>query len=153
MGRPGEKKLNSYSFFTKTSKMNRVVHFEIHATDLNKMQKFYEEVFGWKIQDMGPQMGNYRLVTTGEDKAGVQWTGINGGITPRQGPGPAGGEPVNAFVCTIEVEDIDRTLQKIDSLGGTVATDKMDVPGVGILAYRKDPEGNIFCVLQPAPGR
>jgi len=34
--------------------------------------------------------------------------------------------------------------------GGTVATEKMDVPGVGVLAYRKDPDGNIFGVLQPA---
>jgi len=149
----GEKKLNSFQVIIKTNKMNRVVHFEIHATDLNKMQKFYEEVFGWKIQDLGPQMGNYRMVTTGEDKPGTQWTGINGGITPRQGPGPSGGEPVNAYVCTVEVENIDETLKKIEELGGTVATDKMDVPGVGILAYRKDPEGNIFGVLQPVSGR
>jgi predicted enzyme related to lactoylglutathione lyase len=49
---------------------------------------------------------------------------------------------------SISVDDIDNTLQKIEARG-TVATDKMDVPGVGILAYRKDPEGNIFGVLQP----
>ena len=42
--------------------MSRVVHFEIHAKDLDKMQQFYHDVFGWEIQDLGPQMGNYRLV-------------------------------------------------------------------------------------------
>jgi predicted enzyme related to lactoylglutathione lyase len=94
-------------------------------------------------------MGNYRLVNTGSDTQGSQYTGINGGITPRQGNSPVGGEPVNAFVCTIEVENIDETLAKIEKAGGTVALDKMDVPGVGILAYRKDPDGNIFGVLQP----
>ncbi len=129
--------------------MNRVVHFEIHARDLDKMQKFYQSVFGWNIKDLGPQMGNYRTIDTGKDESGVLWTGINGGITPRRGEGPKGGEPVNAFVCTIEVEDIDETLEKIHEAGGTVALDKMDVPGVGMLAYRKDPEGNIFGVLQP----
>jgi uncharacterized protein len=129
--------------------MNRVVHFEIHATDLNQTQKFYHEVFGWTITDMGPQMGNYRVVETGKDSDGSQWNGINGGITPRRGEGPRGGEPVNAYVCTIEVEDIDLTLERIGKFGGTVATDKMKVPGVGLLAYRKDPEGNIFGVLQP----
>jgi predicted enzyme related to lactoylglutathione lyase len=129
--------------------MNRVVHFEIHATNLDGMQKFYQTVFGWDIQDLGAQMGNYRMVTTGKDQPGVQWPGIDGGITPRHGDGPKGGEPVNAFVCTISVDDIDRTLQKIEAAGGTLATEKMDVPGVGILAYRKDPEGNIFGVLQP----
>jgi predicted enzyme related to lactoylglutathione lyase len=129
--------------------MNRVVHFEIHALDLDKMQKFYQSVFGWDIKDMGPQMGNYRTVTTGNNDPDSIWGGINGGITPRRGEGPKGGEPVNAFVCTIDVENIDETLIKIEKAGGTMATDKMDVPGVGILAYRKDPEGNIFGILQP----
>jgi uncharacterized protein len=129
--------------------MNRVVHFEIHAKNLDRTQKFYQEVFGWTITDMGPQMGNYRVVETGQNTTDSQWNGINGGITPRHGEAPIGGEPVNAFVCTIEVENIDETLEKITKAGGTVALEKMEVPGVGLLAYRKDPEGNIFGVLQP----
>lgn len=124
--------------------MNRVVHFEIHAKDLDRAQKFYQDVFGWDIKDMGAMMGNYRLVTTGSNAPG-----IDGGITPRHGNGPVGGEPVNAYVCTIEVENIDETLDKVEKAGGTVALDKMEVPGVGWLAYRKDTEGNIFGVLQP----
>ena len=129
--------------------MNRVVHFEIHAKDMNRIQQFYQEVFGWNITDLGPAMGNFRMVNTGEDSPGSQWKGINGGITPRHGDSPKGGEAVNSFVCTIQVDNIDETLEKIKKAGGTVATDKMDVPGVGILAYRKDPDGNIFGVIQP----
>jgi len=129
--------------------MNRVVHYEIHAKDLEKSQKFYQEVFGWDIKDMGPQMGNYRLIDSGKDEPGTVWPGINGGITPRQGDSPKGSEPVNAFVCTIGVKNIDEILEKIKKAGGTVATDKMDVPGVGLLAYGKDPEGNHLGVLQP----
>jgi predicted enzyme related to lactoylglutathione lyase len=130
--------------------MNRVVHFEIHAINSDRMQAFYESVFGWNIKDMGPAMENYRTIDTGKDEAGAMWTGINGGLTPRHGEGPKGGEPINAFVCTITVTDIDETLKKIEVAGGTVATDKMEVPGVGTLAYRKDPEGNIFGILQPS---
>jgi uncharacterized protein len=130
--------------------MNRVVHFEIHAINGDRMQEFYQSVFGWDIKDLGPAMGNYRIIDTGKDESGTRWTGINGGLTPRRGDGPKGGEPVNAFVCTISVANIDDTLKKIEAAGGTVATDKMEVPGVGTLAYRKDPEGNIFGVLQPA---
>src|SRR4051812_36327447 len=132
--------------------MNRVVHFEIHANNQDKIQKFYQDVFGWDIQDMGPQMGNYRMVVTGKDDAGSRWSGINGGITPRMGDAPKGGEPVNAFVCTITVENLDETLAKIEKAGGTFATHAMTVPGVGMLAYRKDPEGNLFGVLQPESG-
>jgi predicted enzyme related to lactoylglutathione lyase len=130
--------------------MNTVVHFEIHAKDLDKTQKFYEDVFGWVITDMGREMGGFRVVVTGKDEEKSQWNGINGGLIPRMGEPPEGGEPVNAFICTIEVENIDETLSKIAKAGGTVALEKMEVPGVGLLAYRKDPEGNIFGVLQPA---
>ena len=132
--------------------MNRVVHFEIHAKDLDKIQKFYEEVFGWDIKDMGEKMGNYRLITTGNEKPNQGWPGINGGMNSRQGDLPKEGQPINAYVCTVSVKNIDRVLEKIEKAGGTVATEKMEVPGVGMLAYRKDPEGNIFGVLEPTTG-
>ena len=129
--------------------MNRVVHFEIHAKDLDRAQKFYGDVFGWKITDLGPQMGKYRMVSTGDDQPGAAWRGINGGITPRHGAPPAGGEPVNAFVCTISVDNLDAYLGKVKTAGGSIAVDKMQVPTVGWLAYVKDPEGNLFGMLQP----
>jgi uncharacterized protein len=129
--------------------MNRVVHFEIHAKDLDKMQKFYSDIFGWKISDMGPKMGNYRIVNTGKDTKNELWPGINGGITPRQGESPKKDNPVNAYVCTIDVKNIDEYLEKILKSGGTMAIEKMDVPGVGWLAYCKDIEGNVFGVMQP----
>ena len=130
--------------------MNRVVHFEVHAKDMDKVQKFYQELFGWDIKDMGAKFGGYRMVMTGENKPGEQWPGINGGMTPRMGAPAAQGAPVNAFVCTITVENIDAMIQKAKAAGGTVALDKMDVPSVGLLAYILDPENNIFGMLQPA---
>lgn len=129
--------------------MNRVVHFEIHARDLDAVQKFYEDVFGWSIKDAGPQFGGYRMVMTGENAPGEKWPGINGGITPRNGAPPDGSEPVDAFVCTIGVDDIDEYISKVKTAGGSISLAKMDVPAVGWLAYCKDVEGNIFGILQP----
>ncbi len=129
--------------------MNRVVHFEIHAKDLDAAQKFYGGIFGWTITDLGPQMGNYRMVSTGTDEPGAKWPGISGGMMVRQGPPPVGGEPVNAFVCTISVDNLDIYIDKVKAAGGTTALDKMQVPGVGWLTYVKDPEGNLFGMLQP----
>ena len=130
--------------------MNRVVHFEIQATDADKIQKFYQDVFGWEITDAGPDFGGYRMVKTGEavpkDMAGV---GINGGIPKRMGPLPKAGDGVNSFVCIIGVEDIDATIAKIVAAGGSEQLAKMEVPKVGLLAYYKDPEGTIFGILQP----
>jgi predicted enzyme related to lactoylglutathione lyase len=130
--------------------MNRVVHFEIHAKDLDKAQQFYGSIFGWKITDLGPQMGNFRMVVTGESEPGEKWSGINGGITSRRGDVPKPGQSVNAFVCTITVDNLDAYLEKVKNAGGMIALDKMDVPGVGMLAYCLDPEANIFGMLQPS---
>lgn len=131
--------------------MNRVIHFEIHAKNMDKMQKFYQKVFGWKIKDMGPKMGNYRMIDTGKDSPKEKWPGIGGGMNPRQGKLPKKGEPVNAFVCTVSVKDINAILKKIKALGGSISYDKMEIPGgVGTLAYCKDPEGNLFGVLRPS---
>lgn len=129
--------------------MNRVVHFEIHAKDADKVQQFYSEVFGWQITNLGEQMGNYRMVVTGEDGADAKWPGINGGITPRHGDSPQNGQAVNAYVCTISVDNLDNYIEKVLKAGGSMALDKMQVPGVGWLAYCKDIDGNIFGMLQP----
>src|SRR5271155_5873281 len=134
-------------------KQNYIVHFEIHAVDMDKMQKFYETVFDWKLNDMGAAMGNYRLIVTGDNVAmGPAVHGLNGGMTPRKGAAPAGGEPVNAYVCIVNVDDIDAYIAKVKTAGGSIAAEKMEVPKIGMLAYAKDPEGNLFGMLQPAAG-
>ncbi|MDE1924971.1 MAG: VOC family protein [Patescibacteria group bacterium] len=131
--------------------MNRVVHFEIQAKDADKIQKFYQDVFGWEITNAGAEYGGYRMVKTGEpvpkDMASV---GINGGISPRMSDLPAAGGGINAFVCIIGVDDIDACIKKILAAGGTEQVAKTDVPHVGLLAYYKDPEGTIFGILQPS---
>ncbi len=133
--------------------MNRIVHFEIHANDMDTLQKFYSDVFGWTMQNMGSEMGNYRVITTGPAMADPSNPGINGGMTPRSGSLPMEGQGVNAYVCIISVDDTDAYVTKIQTAHGTLALPAMDVPGVGRLAYCKDPEGNIFGILKPEPSR
>ena len=121
--------------------MPRVVHFEIHADDPQRAVNFYQNVFGWQINKWeGPE--DYWLVKTGANNE----PGINGAILQRRGP--INGDAVIAYVCTIDVPDIDEAIAKATSQGGTVALPKMPVPGVGWLAYYKDSEGNIFGMLQ-----
>jgi len=123
--------------------MSRVVHFEIHGSDPEAMARFYGELFGWRISRWG-QMP-YWAVDTGP----AEQPGINGGIVPRRGPGPVEGQSVNAFVCTVEVEALDESFGRAIELGGTPALPKMPIPGVGWLAYVKDPDGNILGLMQP----
>ena len=46
--------------------MNPVVHFEMPAEDRRRMADFYTQVFGWKTQQLGEDMGNYVVATTTE---------------------------------------------------------------------------------------
>ena len=133
--------------------MNRVVHFEIHATDVEKLKKFYSDVFGWEMQQMGGEYGNYVVVMTGPgmDKLDElpKNPGINGGMMARNAPKAPEGVGPNAFVCIVGVDNIDTYYDKAKKAGGTVAMEKMDVPNVGKLAYFKDPDGNLFGIIQP----
>ena len=138
--------------------MNRVVHFEIQADDLERAQKFYEQVFGWKFQVMGAEYGAYRVIETGpgpdemaKGNVKMEDLGINGGMMKRNAPLPEDGKSPNAYTCIISVDNIDTYIAKAEAAGAKPQTERMDVPGVGVLAYCKDPEGNIFGILQPSP--
>jgi uncharacterized protein len=122
--------------------MGRVVHFEIHAEDPARARTFYEKVFAWKITQWQDQ--EYWLVMTGEDSD----KGINGGITKRLGNAPTFDNPVSAFVCTIDVDDIDDVTKKVVEAGGNVVVEKRDISGTGWSCYCKDTEGNIFGLMQ-----
>ena len=123
----------------------RPVHFEIHATDPEGAARFYREVLGWSIEQWGDQP--YWIITTGK----TDEPGINGGLLPRRGPPPERGAAVNAFVLTHAVDDIDATLAAAEQHGATIALPKDRMPGVGLLAYLHDPDGNLLGLLQPEP--
>lgn len=134
--------------------MNRVVHFEINASDPDKLQKFYTSLFSWEISDAGPDYGGYRIVKTGENKVGMTLTpqnmGINGGLMKRPDGAAGAPGPANAFVCIIGVEDADATYKKALELGGASVMAPSDVPKVGRIAYMTDPDGNRFGIIKPS---
>ena len=52
-------------------------------------------------------------------------------------------------VNSIEVGSVDDFVAKTTSAGGSIAVPKMEIPGVGFIAYCKDPDGNMFGLFQP----
>jgi predicted enzyme related to lactoylglutathione lyase len=125
--------------------MPRVVHFEIQGSDPEALGKFYSQLFAWKINRWGD--APYWLIETGARDQ----PGIDGGLLKRNGPRPDEGQSVNAFVCTVEVSTVDEYVARAQSLGASVAVPKMPIPGVGWLAYIKDPDGNILGLTQSDP--
>ncbi|MDW7733631.1 MAG: VOC family protein [Methanolobus sp.] len=130
--------------------MNRVIHFEIQAEDPQRAAKFYEEIFGWKMEEWvipGVRIKDedrYWLVTTGPDDE----PGINGGLLFRRGPAPVEGQAINSYVCTIDVADMEESLEKALKAGGSIVFPRMAIKDIGWSAYCKDTEGNIFGLMQ-----
>lgn len=124
--------------------MNRVVHFEIPVDDADRARTFYAGAFGWQMNSM-PGMG-YTLVTTTEpDATGVpaEPGGINGGLLLRTGP-------ITAPIVTVEVDDVNEALARVEELGGKVALGRQPVGDMGFSAYFIDPEGNVVGLWQTA---
>ena len=126
--------------------MSRAVHFEIHASNPQQLIEFYSSVLGWSFNKW--EGGDYWMIHTGPDEQ----PGINGGLMPRRGPLPEAMAAVNAFVITVDVEDLDASMAKATGAGASVALPRMAVPGIGWLGYLKDPDGNIFGMMQADTG-
>jgi uncharacterized protein len=121
--------------------MDKVVHFEIPADDVDRAKEFYGAIFGWQLQTMQMEGGEYTIaMTTPIDEQSQLPTepgAINGGLMRRD-------EHTPTPVITIEVDAIDDALQRIESQGGAVVRPRTAIPGMGAFGYFKDPEGNVL---------
>jgi uncharacterized protein len=132
------------------TRMSPVVHFEMPAEDRTRMASFYEKAFGWKTQMLGPEMGDYVLVTTAESdvKPGAPAGAINGGFFPKKPDWPAQYPSI-----VIGVEDIEVAMQRVGKEGGKVLGEPMQIPGVGRYVSFFDTKGNRVSMLQPDRAR
>ena len=131
---------------------NLVVHFEIHATEPQRLVDFYTGLLGWRFSRWGEFP--YWTIDTGEgaigNVAGQAGHGINGGLTQRQGAAPEVGAPVNGNRLVVGVDgDVDRLMRRGIELGGREAVAAADMPGVGRVGYLLDPDNNIFGLISP----
>jgi predicted enzyme related to lactoylglutathione lyase len=108
---------------------HQIIHFEIVGRDGAGLQRFFGDLFGWKLNTDNP--GGYGM-TTGDDTGVV--VGI--GATP---DGSAG--HVTGYV---RVADIDATLARATELGGKVIMPKFSPDGVAKLGLVADPEGHVI---------
>lgn len=122
----------------------RVVHFEIPFDDGDRARAFYRDAFGWQIHEI-PEM-HYSIVQSGPvdaDGFPAEKGYIGGGMLKRE-------SPTDRPVITIDVEDIDEALAKIESLGGMKVLGRQAVGEMGFAAYFKDVEGNLMGLWQAA---
>jgi len=124
-----------------------IVHFEIPANDIEKLRKFYSDLFGWDMNKFPGPTTYYLIGTVPVDEKTMMHTrpGVNGGLYERKDASmPEMTKPVNY----ISVESVEEYSKKVEALGGKIVVPKMEIPGIGWWAMALDPEGNAFGILE-----
>lgn len=103
-------------------------YIEINVSDLPAARAFYEQAFGWAFNDYGPTYAGIRTPTGEGELGGLNATGT---------PGP-GGPLVLLFS-----DDLDATVQAVESAGGTVTAPPYAFPGGRRFEF-SDPSGNVL---------
>ena len=115
--------------------MNNICHWELQTRNPETAKKFYEPLFGWKL-NYEKEM-NYVLVETGSQP--------DGGMNIVEKIEPSG------TVLYVMVEDIESTRKKAEKLGGKTVVPKSPIPNYGFFGILTDVEGNKVGLYTPAP--
>jgi predicted enzyme related to lactoylglutathione lyase len=129
------------------AKMNPMVHFEMPYENPERLVMFYTQAFGWRLQKLGKEMGDYVTAATTETDENnmVKNPGtINGGFFPKNPDLPTQHPSV-----VIAVDDIKEAMKRVNDAGGKVLSEPMEIPGVGQYVSFIDTEGNRLSMLQP----
>ena len=126
--------------------MNPVVHFEMPYENRERVVMFYQSAFGWKIELLGEEMGNYVVATTAEHDArpGAPAGAIGGGFFPKSASDPGAAVPS----VVIAVDDLRACMAKVTDAGGKLVGEPMTIPGIGEYIAIVDTEGNRVGLLQ-----
>jgi predicted enzyme related to lactoylglutathione lyase len=119
---------------------NGIGWFQIGTDDPSGAERFYGELFGWRVEDgAGPEVP-YRTVAT--PAAGS----IRGAIF-----GTGGKVPNHAIFCVV-VDDVASTTEAAQARGGKVVVPPTTNPDGLVFAELLDPSGNHFGIYTPPPG-
>jgi predicted enzyme related to lactoylglutathione lyase len=118
---------------------NPVVHFEVMGHDKARLERFFSELFGWRVDTNNP-MG-YGVVAHSENYS-TGGVGIGGGIF---GDVP---EDMSGVTFYVEVDDVDETLKRAEELGGRRMMGPDQAPGGPVFGHLRDPEGHWIGLFQ-----
>lgn len=113
----------------------RTTWIDMGSPDPAASAAFYSALFGWEVQDLGPEAGGYHMASVGGR--------FVAGLGPQQSPD----QPY--WTTYFGVESAEAAVAAISAAGGTVIMPAMDVMGAGRMAVAMDPTGAVFSVWQP----
>lgn len=113
-----------------------VTWFEIMGKDSARLQKFYADLFNWKLSPPVKEMGNYSMLPD-----------------PKPGPGIAGGigEGDARMSIYIEVAEPQRFVDKAVATGARLIMPVTEITPGTTIAMLVDPAGNTFGLTKARP--
>ena len=113
----------------------RPIWIELYTADPDAAQAFYAGLFGWTLQESGPEFGNYTLfLRDGAPVAGLM-------RNTEEAP--------SAWSVYLETNSAEDTVAMAAANGGQVLLDAMPVGDLGRMAVVTDPGGAAVGVWQP----
>ena len=116
---------------------NPVTWFEIIGKDSARLQKFYRDVFNWKMAAPVKEMGNYSMLE------GFQ-PGIGGGIGGTE-------QDENRVTVYVEVDDPQKYMDKAVANGARLMMPVTTITPTTTIGIFADPAGNTTGLLKANP--
>ena len=104
-----------------------VIGWEVGGRDVERLRRFYQDLFGWKIDMVRCDRG---VVTTDG--------GVSGAIVKS--------EP--RVEIQVRVASLVAALARVADLGGALVSEPEPVKGRGTVAHVRDPDGNMIGLLR-----
>jgi predicted enzyme related to lactoylglutathione lyase len=111
---------------------NPVTWFEVTGRDGPLLQRFYSEIFDWKLDTNNPV--GYGIVDTG---------GAIGGGVGQTSDGSSG-----STTFYVETDDVSAHLKQAEAAGGQIVMDETEVMEGTVIGLFADPEGHVVGLLK-----
>ena len=112
------------------SRDQKINYIEFPARDLDAMQRFYSDAFGWSFTDYGPE---YRAFNDGS---------MDGGFFKSEA---SSSTATGAVLVVLYADKLEQTRDKVMRCGGSLVKDIFSFPG-GRRFHFADPHGNELAV-------
>jgi predicted enzyme related to lactoylglutathione lyase len=111
----------------------QVDYIEFPSTDIEATKRFYEQVFGWKFQDYGP---DYTSFLDGR---------LAGGFNKGAQPVASSGGTISGPLIVIYAASLEEIYGEVKTAGGKIVKEIFGFPG-GRRFHFTDPNGNELAV-------
>jgi len=116
-------------------------YFDLTVQDVGLARTFFENVLGWHFEKFDMPYEYFRIQAGPEELPG-----IDGGIGAISDAPLSEGRPMT--LVTIPVADLEATLARVTSAGGSIVEPRIPIPGIGWYATCAEPGGLKFGLIQ-----